>query len=294
MRGIAVIAAAAALGCTGAHRPRPEASRVAVATIAPLADLTARVAGPGWRTGVVVPPGRSPHVFEPTPGDVLKVAPARLVVTVGAGYDVWASGLVRACASGALVFDAGRAAGIAAASHDEEGEGIAGRDPHWWLSPALARRVLAPLAESFARIDPAEAAGFRARAAALGSDLDVLDGTIAHRLSGVRGGAFLSAHRAWVYFADRYGLREVGSIEPVPGREPSPREVLALVRAAREARVKTLFTEPQFPKSAARVVANEAGVRVLELDPIGGVPGRERYEDLLLYDAGQFAKGLSS
>ena len=43
---------------------------VAVATIAPLADLVRSVAGPGWTVRTVIPPGTSPHVFEPEPSDL--------------------------------------------------------------------------------------------------------------------------------------------------------------------------------------------------------------------------------
>ena len=39
-------------------------------------------------------------------------------------------------------------------------------------------------------------------------------------------------------------------------------------------------------------MAREAGVAVRELDPIGGVPGRETYEELLLFDAAAFRDGL--
>src|ERR1019366_6746839 len=101
--------------CLGAAAVRGETvpgRRVAAATIAPLASLTATVAGPGWEVRTVIPPGVSPHVFEPAPRDVKRFAPARIVVTVGAGYDDWARKLVAACASDAVLHDAGRSVGV--------------------------------------------------------------------------------------------------------------------------------------------------------------------------------------
>ena len=279
--------------CACAEAPARSERRVAAASIAPLADLVARVAGDGWTVRVIVPPGRSPHVFEPTPGEVRRIANASLIVTVGAGYDEWAGSLARASASTAVVHDAGASVGVTAWPRGaEEAEGVLGHDPHWWLSPPLAARALPPLAERLAALDPAGAAGYRARADETRASLAALDTRLAALLAPVRGRAFLSAHAAWAYFADRYGLRPVGSIEPVPGREPSPRALLDLIRAARGERLGTLFTEPQFPESSARIVAKEAGVGVLELDPIGGVPGRRTYEELLLFDARAFRQGL--
>jgi len=79
----------------------------------------------------------------------------------------------------------------------------------------------------------------------------------------------------------------------VPGREPSPRELKALVTEGRQGGLGRLFTEPQFPPAAARVVANEAGLDLTLVDPIGGVPGRATYPELMRFNADAFVRGLS-
>ena len=269
-----------------------EVRPVAAATIAPLASLTAQVAGGGWDVVTVVPPGVSPHVFEPGPRDVKRLAKARIVVTVGAGYDAWTAGLVAACAARAVVHDAGASVGVRADAGSGDHDGEIGRDPHWWLSPRRAAAALAPLAEAFSRLDPAGAEGYRARAAEAGRSLAALDAELAATLAPARGRAVVSTHNSWAYFLADYGLVNGGSIEPVPGREPSPRQLRALIDLVRERSIPALFTEPLFPPSAARVVAADAGVRLVLADPIGGVPGREAYADLLRFDARAFREGL--
>lgn len=290
MKAGILLAGSVAAGAAGAE-PRP----VAAATIAPLASLTAQVAGAGWDVVTVVPPGVSPHVFEPGTRDVRRLAKARLVVTVGAGYDAWVARLVAACAARADVHDAGASVGVrgeAAHTGEHDHDGEIGTDPHWWLSPRRAAAALAPLAEAFARLDPSGVEGYRARAAEAGRSLAVLDREVAAALAPVRGRAVVSTHNSWAYFLDDYGLVNGGSIEPVPGREPSSRQLRALIDLVRERRIPALFTEPQFPPSAARVVAGDAGVRVVLADPIGGVPGRETYAELLRFDARAFREGL--
>lgn len=262
-------------------------AHVAVATIAPLADFVSLVAGPDWSVRTVVPPGTSPHVFEPTPRHVREVADASLLVTVGFGYDDWARRLVSASASSARIHVAG--SGIGPLPPPSDGE----VDPHWWLSPELAARSLAPLAETLADLDPAGAGGYRERAAKAAALFLQLDAHIARELASVRGRGFLSAHPAWGYFGNRYGLHEIGSLEPVPGREPSPVELKGLIDLARKERVSTLFTEPQFPTGAARVIAADAGLRVMMVDPIGGVPGRQSYLELMRFNADVFVRGLA-
>jgi ABC-type metal ion transport system, periplasmic component/surface adhesin len=79
----------------------------------------------------------------------------------------------------------------------------------------------------------------------------------------------------------------------VPGREPSPRELKALVSEGRRGGLGRLFTEPQFPPAAARVVADEAGLDLTLVDPIGGVHGRATYPELMRFNADAFLRGLS-
>lgn len=293
MKVLAVSAALSLAPAAAAGEARP----VAAVTVTPLASLVASVAGPGWNVVTIIPPGISPHVFEPGPRDVKRLAKARLVVTVGAGFDTWAARLVAACAARADVWDAGASVGVHAGSAAEEGdahegEGEIGRDPHWWLSPRRAAASLAPLAEVFARLDPPGADGYRARAAEAKRSLAALDAEIAGILAPVRGRAVVSTHNSWTYFLHDYGLVNGGSVEPVPGREPSPHELRALIDLVHEKGIPALFTEPQYPPSAARVVSGDAGIRLVLVDSFGGVRGRETYADLLRFDARAFREGL--
>lgn len=296
---------AALSGCGARDAAVADGRPVAVATIAPLADMVRSVAGPDWTVRTVIPPGTSPHVFEPEPSDLRKLVGARVVVVAGAGYDDWMRRILAACASDARVHDAAASLGIGpdtheghdhgeaeADPHEGHGHGALGVDPHWWLSPVLAARSLGPVAEALAAVDPIHADDYRRRARETASAYLDLDRELAATLAPLAGKRFVSAHRAWVYFADRYGLVEAASIEPVPGREPSPRKLKALVEEGRRGGLGRLFTEPQFPPAAARVVAREARLALTLVDPIGGVPGRETYPALMRFNAAAFRRGL--
>ena len=289
-RRAAILVAAWLAGASCAGRREPAGGGepirlVAAATIAPLADLVGRVAGPAWTIRTVVPPGSSAHSFEPAPKDVRLLAGARLLVVVGGEYDGWAARLAAMASRKAVILDAGAAAGNGEGEED---------DPHWWLSPPLARASLPAIAQVLSRIDPEGADGYRLRAAETSREIDRLDEEIAARLAPFRGRSFFAAHPAWPHFAGRYGLRQAGSIEPAPGREPSPRQLRALVDTARAGGVGVLFTEPQFPDSAARVIASEGGLSLSLLDPIGGVPGRGSYFEMMRFNAAALERALGT
>jgi ABC-type Zn uptake system ZnuABC Zn-binding protein ZnuA len=66
------------------------------------------------------------------------------------------------------------------------------------------------------------------------------------------------------------------------------------LEAIRAAGVRVIFTETQLQRRPAEVVAAEAGVALAELDPLGGFPGRDTYQDLLRFDAAVLADALGA
>ena len=75
LRGIALLLALAASGCNG----RDDSPGRVAASIFPLYDVTRRVAGNRVPVDLVLPPGQSEHSFDPKPGDVARLAHARMV-----------------------------------------------------------------------------------------------------------------------------------------------------------------------------------------------------------------------
>jgi ABC-type Zn uptake system ZnuABC Zn-binding protein ZnuA len=75
----------------------------AVATIQPLGLLLRELGGDRVAVAVLVPPGASPHTFEPQPSDVVALARARQLIEVGGGLDGWVDALRSAAESSPLV-----------------------------------------------------------------------------------------------------------------------------------------------------------------------------------------------
>ena len=72
-----------------------------VTSVLPLAFLVGEVGGERVKVDALVPPGASPHTFEPVPSDMVKLQQARYFVSVGGAFDGWFDRLLGA-ASGAL------------------------------------------------------------------------------------------------------------------------------------------------------------------------------------------------
>ena len=105
-------------------------------------------------TSIIANPNVDPHAYEPTAADARSLATAQLVVVNGIGYDPWATTLLAADpATGRTVLDVGNLLGLPL-----------GSNPHRWYDPSDVDRVVAAIAADLARIDPASAAYFAARA----------------------------------------------------------------------------------------------------------------------------------
>ena len=136
----------------------------------------------------------------------------------------------------------------------------------------LAQDICRKIAAAFIQADSDHRAQYEANLKNYLAALDELNREIEMPGRGWRLRDFVSFHPSFSYFARRYNLHEVGTIEVAPGREPTPRHLQKLVAAIRRYGITVVFAEPQLNPRVAEVIAQEAGVKVLRLDPMGGVP----------------------
>lgn len=283
-----------------------------VVSIEPYREAVERLAGDGATVDVLLPPGASPHAFDPSPRDVVRLADADLVVVNG-GLDGWLLRLNDALDDPRPLFVALQHAGgdLVASDHahhddhadDEDAEHehadedhadarFADVNPHVWLDPRRMDAIVAALADRMTRLAGADGEAIEVAAEAYRDELSALDAEIETLLAPFAGAPFVPFHDGWPYFAARYDLDLVAEIEPFPGREPSARELAETIELLRSTGARAVFTESQLDDRPARVLADEAGVALGVLDPIGGVPGRDGYLALLRYNAATLADVL--
>jgi zinc transport system substrate-binding protein len=236
-------------------------------------------------------PGQGPHSFEPTPGAAKIIERSDILVMAGFGLDNWLEKLVKlgGNASGEIV-DCSKVVKnqITGGSHNH---GHGGVNPHYWLDPSIMADVVDLLGRRLASRIPDKADEIKNRAERVKADLLELDREIAAMLSESTTG-FASIHNSWVYFARRYGLRQIGVIKKAPGREPSARYIAELAGKMKSSGARTVLGEPQFSARLGEMLANETGASVITVDPIGGVKGRDDYFKLMRWNAKRFYKAL--
>ncbi len=146
-------------------------------------------------------------------------------------------------------------------------------NPHYYLDPKNLEIVAGHLAAVFSALDPANAADYSANAKAFG---DRMEGALAKwqaELAPYKGASVVTFHRNFIYFADRFGLKLFGNVEPKPGIPPTPRHIAELAEAMRQAGVRVVLYQPYYDADASRDVAGKAGGVAVEIPTeVGGTP----------------------
>jgi zinc transport system substrate-binding protein len=252
---------------------------------------------------VMVPPGASPHTYEPKPSQMRKMAEASAFFTIGIALEeAWLeriteinpdmsvvhteAGIEKRAMSGHHHHEddgdhqgehhdepgehddehkEGSTAEAEEDAHEEHGED--GLDPHIWLAPVLVKNQAEVIGSSLADLDQKHVATYRANTKAFMERIDKLDAQLRNILDSKKGMKFMVFHPSWGYFAQSYGLEQV-PVE-IEGKSPKPAHLKELIELARQEQISVIFAQPQFSQKSAEVIAREIGAQVVLIDPLG-------------------------
>lgn len=242
-------------------------------TVPPQAYLAERIGGEAVEVHTLVGKGQDPHTFEPTPRQAAALAGASLFFTVDIPFEKQLAAKVAASNRNLRIVDSTK--GIvrlplpeehhAAQAKDDHGDGNEA-DPHLWLATANLRIMADNLAAAMSVTMPEHKATIHKNLTSLKQEISELDKRLATTLAPHRGKTFYVFHPAFGYFANAYGLKQKG-VE-IGGKSPTPRQLTALIRQAREDRVRTIFVQPQFDRKSADTVAQAINGAVAPIDPL--------------------------
>jgi ABC-type Zn uptake system ZnuABC Zn-binding protein ZnuA len=271
-----------------------------VTTIPPFTMILREIIGDRNRVYGLLPPGASPHTFDPVASDIIQVERAKALILGGPNLDRWALKfgntksleLLPLLPPAFLLDFEGSVHDHSSGDQSNRHLHASGVDPHFWTDPLAVKSLLPSLTDSLCAMDPENAAVYRSNSRSFANQLDSLNDRLQARLGSVVNRSVVLSHPFFRYFFRRYNFDLVEIIEKQPGTEPTPREIKRLVRYIVQRRVKAIFTHPQLSDRPSRLIAEITGIEVYELDPLGGGAGRDRYADLLLYNAGIVIRAL--
>ena len=270
-------------------------------SIQPVHSLVAGVMQGVGEPRLLVAGRASPHGYQMRPSDAAALYSADLIFWMGVPLETFlqsALANVRPPARVVALLDtpgltllANRESGAWDAGHRADHEYEApksaaeerGRDPHAWLSPENAARLVKHIAAVLAGADPENAGRYAANAAAMGERIDALATEISSLLAPVRDVPFIMFHDAFQYFESAFDLDAAGALHLEPDRAPGARRVHDLRAAIRGRGVRCVFREPQFHAALVDTLMEDTGAKAGVLDPLGAAfpPGPDAWFQMM-------------
>jgi zinc/manganese transport system substrate-binding protein len=264
-------------------QPVQAAVRVLAATDN-LAWITQQIGGNHVSVDYLARGDQDPHMIEPRPSQVAKLARADLLVRIGMDLDLWMDSLLDAARNPKIARGSRGYVDAHVGLHPLEipsgkldpsmGDIHVYGNPHYEFSPEVVRTIVGRnILAGLERVDPGNAATYRANYTAFSNQLLEDEKRWKAKLAPFRGRAVVTYHKTFPYMLEYFGLREFANVEPKPGIAPSASHVAQVAQEMKRSGVKVIIAESYRPRRFSDLLAQESGGKVV---PIPGGVGGER------------------
>ncbi len=227
-----------------------------VASFSILGDMVEQVVGDHAEVTTIVGPDADAHVYQPSVADARAVAEADVIFVTGMGFETWSDTLIAESGTDGTVYVATE--GVTPVLVDGE------IDPHAWNALTNGVVYVQNIADAMSEAMPDHATEFQANAASYISTLYALHADTLQRLAALPEDrrTVVTAHDAFGYLADAYGMNFVAPIGIDTEAEPSAQELASLITQIREDGVAALFVENITSPALVQQVADETGLEI--------------------------------
>lgn len=151
-------------------------------------------------------------------------------------------------------------------AHDEENHDHTGVDPHIWLSPKRVKVMIETIKDKLVEIDPDNSSTYKNNADKYLKQLDEVDNNIKTSLSSLKNRSFIIYHPAFGYFADDYGLTMMTIEEN--GKEATAKKIQNIIDYAKKNNIRMVFYQEEFDDGQAKTIAKEINGSTFKVAPL--------------------------
>ncbi|MDR1959420.1 MAG: zinc ABC transporter substrate-binding protein [Planctomycetaceae bacterium] len=217
----------------------------------------------------LVPPGREPETYAPSPEKIRKLAQCRVFFSIGFPAEQNLLPRLKSQAPHLRVVDVLEGLKLHEDHHHHAGHAAhahGGADPHIWMSPALVKEQAGVIRDTLIGIDPAGKEDYIANCEKFLVELTDLQKKVHEKLDPLAGKTIYVYHPSYAYFCEEFGLVQ-RAIE-VEGKSPSPREIADWIKTFKADHVRAVIIQPEFNQSAARMIAEQTAAELIEHSPL--------------------------
>lgn len=276
-----------------------------VATLFPQYDFVKQVGGDKVNVTLLLPPGSESHTYEPTPQDMVLIDESSLFIYTGEEMEPWAENLISGMKNDIRVLDLSKSVELINVEefeeehsdehveheqqhqhnhedldeeehheheHDEEGHHHT-YDPHIWLNPQYAIKMVKSVEQELSNIDPDNAEYYKSNADNYIKQISDLDHEFEETVKNSKnpkiafGGAF-----AYAYFVERYDLDFISAYETCgESAEPSTVKVKEVIDYINKNKIPVIFYKEYTTGNIAKTISEATGAKMLVFNTVHNV-----------------------
>ncbi len=239
-------------------------------SIMPEKRFVEAIGGDKVNVSLMVTPGNSPHTYEPKPSQMKDIAKASLYFAIDVEFEkIWLKKFKHSNEKMKVIELSQNIKKIPLASHhhkhDSHNHTIA-YDPHIWTAPSNVKIIALNIYNALIKEDPTNKEYYKKNYKSFIELIKHTDSKIRSILLKKHSAKFMVFHPSWGYFAKDYSLEQM-PIE-LEGKSPKPRELIELIKKAKNEQISAIFTQPEFSDSVAKVMADELNIEVIKVSPL--------------------------
>ncbi len=261
----------------------------AVATLTIIYDLVKNIGKDKVEVNYLCRGNQDPHFLEVMPSYMLKLRNADLVFEIGLDLEKWLPQLIDGSRNNNIQ--------IVDLSQDIEKKEVPTTkmdarygdvhpygNPHYYLDPLDVKIMAKEVLDALSTQDPGNAIYYEKN---YNDYMKLFDAKITEwgkKMAKAKGTPIVFFHSSWVYFAEQYGIKIAGYVEPKPGIPPTPSHNAEVINLIKKGGIKLIVMENYYSDAAPNQIAQITGVKVLKV-PVGlyGTEGIDSYFKMMDY-----------
>lgn len=271
----------------------PLARKLNVVTTTPdLGAIARQIGGDAVEVKTLAKPSEDPHFVDAKPSHIVTLNRADILIEGGAELEMgWLPPLLESARNsrigagspGLIIASQGiHMLQVPATLDRSRGDVHSLGNPHFFIDPVSAKIVAGEIAAHLAQVAPSSAPLFRANLAAFNSAVDSKYVEWQKLLAPYRGAKIVTYHNDFVYFADRFNLQIVETLEPKPGIAPSPAHVARVIATMNSQNARVILVQPYQNRRTAETVARQTNATVVDVSQQpGAIKGTDTYVQLM-------------
>lgn len=239
-----------------------------VTTLFPIYDFAKNIGKDKIEVMLLLPPGVEAHSFELTPGDVIEINQADILIYTNKFMEPWISDIIKGVTNkNLLIVNTSEDIKLIPAVFHDADEPAGSMDPHIWLDFDNAKMMVNSIAKAFIDKDTSNKAFYEKNAIDYNQLLADLDKDYKSTIISCKLKKIIYAgHYAFGYLAKRYGLDYIAAQGISPDSEPTARDLAVLIDQINKDNIKYVFYEELASPRIAEMLSKETNTDLLLLN----------------------------